>query len=39
MVAPNVEFIMAAQKDKLFFDILKTSKLATPDSIGVIIAG
>lgn len=39
VVAPNVEFIMSAQKDKLFFDILKTSKLATPDSIGVIIAG
>ena len=39
IVAPNVEFIMNAQKDKEFFDILKTSKLATPDSIGVIIAG
>lgn len=39
IVAPNVEFIMQAQKDKKFFDILKTAKLATPDSIGVIIAG
>ena len=39
IVAPNVEFIMKAQKDKEFFDILKTAKLATPDSIGVIIAG
>lgn len=39
VVAPNVEFIMSAQKDELFFNILKTSKLATPDSIGVIIAG
>lgn len=39
IVAPNVEFIMMAQKDKEFFDILKTAKLATPDSIGVIIAG
>ena len=39
VVAPNVEFIMQAQKDKEFFDILKTAKLATPDSIGVIMAG
>ena len=35
--APNVEFIMKAQKDKYFFDILKKSSLSTPDSIGVII--
>ena len=35
--APNVEFIMMAQKDKEFFDILKKSSLSTPDSIGVII--
>ena len=39
IVAPNVEFIMQAQKDKEFFDVLKAAKLATPDSIGVIIAG
>ena len=39
IVAPNVEFIMAAQKDKEFFDILKSAKLATPDSVGVEIAG
>lgn len=39
IVAPNVEFIMEAQKDKEFFDILKTAKLATPDSVGVILAG
>lgn len=39
IVAPNVEFIMAAQEDKEFFDILKTADLATPDSIGVILAG
>lgn len=39
IVAPNVEFIMEAQKDKEFFDILKHSKLATPDSVGVIIGG
>ncbi|MBR3697622.1 MAG: WecB/TagA/CpsF family glycosyltransferase [Clostridia bacterium] len=39
IVAPNVEFIMRAQKDKKFFDILKTAELATPDSIGIIIAG
>lgn len=35
--APNVEFIMTAQKDKEFFDILKQGSLATPDSIGVMI--
>lgn len=39
IVAPNVEFIMTAQKDKEFFDILKIAKLATPDSVGVMIAG
>jgi len=38
IVAPNVEFIMTAQKDKEFLKILKTAKLATPDSIGVEIA-
>lgn len=38
IVAPNVEFIMEAQKDKAFFDILRTAKLATPDSIGVEMA-
>ncbi len=35
--APNVEFIMMAQKDKEFFDLLQESSLSTPDSIGVII--
>lgn len=35
--APNVEFIMTAQKDKEFYKILKESSLSTPDSIGVII--
>ncbi len=35
--APNVEFIMSAQKDEEFFNILKQSSLSTPDSIGVII--
>ena len=39
IVAPNVEFIMAAQKDNDFFNILKSAKLSTPDSIGVEIAG
>lgn len=39
IVAPNVEFIMQAQKDKEFFDILSEAKLATPDSVGVEIAG
>lgn len=38
IVAPNVEFIMQAQKDEYFFNILKTAKLATPDSKGVEIA-
>jgi len=38
IVAPNVEFIMNAQKDKEFFDILSKAKLATPDSVGVEIA-
>ncbi len=37
IVAPNVEFIMTAQKDKEFFDILNSAKLATPDSVGVEI--
>jgi N-acetylglucosaminyldiphosphoundecaprenol N-acetyl-beta-D-mannosaminyltransferase len=37
IVAPNTEFIMQAQKDKEFFDILKQAKLATPDSVGVTI--
>ena len=35
--APNVEFIMMANRDKEFFDILKKSSLSTPDSIGVMI--
>lgn len=39
IVAPNVEFIMEAQKDKEFFDVLKKASLATPDSIGVEIGG
>ena len=39
VVAPNTEFIMMAQKDEEFFNILNSAKLATPDSIGVIIAG
>lgn len=39
IVAPNTEFIMIAQKDREFFDILKSAELATPDSVGVMIAG
>lgn len=39
IVAPNVEFIMTAQKDKEFYNILKKANLATPDSIGVMIGG
>ncbi len=35
--APNTEFIMKAQKDKEFFEILKLSSLSTPDSIGVML--
>lgn len=35
--APNVEFIMMANKDKEFFELLQESSLSTPDSIGVII--
>lgn len=35
--APNVEFIMAAQKDKQYFELLQKSSLSTPDSIGVIM--
>ncbi len=37
IVAPNVEFVMRAQKDQEFFDILNSAKLATPDSIGIEI--
>ncbi len=39
IVAPNVEFIMTAQKDEEFFQILKKADFATPDSIGVMIGG
>lgn len=39
IVAPNVEFIMAAQKDEEFAQILKKADFATPDSIGVMIGG
>lgn len=35
--APNTEFIMKAQKDKEFFEILQESSLSTPDSIGVML--
>jgi len=39
IVAPNTEFIMMAQKDKEFFNILRNAELATPDSVGVMIGG
>lgn len=39
IVAPNTEFIMKAQEDEEFFNILKTAELATPDSVGVMIGG
>ena len=34
--APNVEFVMKANKDKEFFDILQLSSLSTPDSVGIM---
>lgn len=37
--APNTEFIMYAQKDEEYYKLLNKSRLSTPDSIGVIIAG
>ena len=39
VVAPNTEFIMMAQKDEEFYNILKNAELATPDSVGVMIGG
>ena len=39
VVAPNTEFIMLAQKDKEFFQILKQADFATPDSVGVMLGG
>lgn len=38
IVAPNVEIIMTSQKDKNYFEIIRSAKLATPDSKGVEIA-
>lgn len=35
--APNVEFVMMAQKDQEFFEILQQSSLSTPDSIGIML--
>ena len=39
IVAPNTEFIMMAQKDEEFYNILRGADLATPDSVGVLIGG
>ncbi len=39
IVAPNTEFVMMAQKDKEFMDILNSAELATPDSVGIILGG
>ena len=39
IVAPNTEFIMMAQKDEEFYNILKNAELATPDSVGVMLGG
>ncbi len=39
VVAPNTEFIMMAQKDEEFYNILNKASLATPDSVGISIAG
>ena len=38
IVAPNVEFVMTAQRDKEFKEILQHSELATPDSVGIMWA-
>lgn len=35
--APNTEFVMKAQKDEEFANILKLSCLATPDSVGIML--
>ena len=35
--APNTEFVMKANKDKEFFDILQQSDLSTPDSVGIML--
>ena len=37
IVAPNTEFIMMAQKDQEFYNILRSADLATPDSVGVML--
>lgn len=37
IVAPNTEFIMKAQEDEKFFDVLNSAELATPDSVGVML--
>ncbi len=39
VVSPNTEFVMNAQKDRLFFDILNEAELATPDSVGIMLGG
>lgn len=39
VVAPNTEFIMMAQKDEEFYNILQSAELATPDSVGVMLGG
>ena len=39
VVAPNTEFVMMAQKDEEFFDVLKSADLATPDSVGIMLGG
>ncbi len=39
VVAPNTEFIMMANKDREFFEVLKNADFSTPDSVGVMIGG
>ena len=39
VVAPNTEFVMMANKDKDFFEVLKNADFATPDSVGIMIGG
>ena len=39
IVTPNPEFIVAAQKDKLFRDILNNADMAIPDGVGLKLSG
>lgn len=39
IVTPNPEFMMAAQKDKVFMDILNNADLSIPDGVGLKLSG